>query len=320
MDNWSFKQIQDSPVEQEDRKKETIYATDGDKCLAGVYYQMMGYKPDAPFPPESLRRMEVGEIVENNQVKHLKRAGLFLDAQSRIFDEEYNVSGRHDGLIISPTNCSDKAKGLIEEKKAIHTEITKLDSDWYKLLGEYNSGEISKQKYNELNSMLNTSKTDLYEQDKAINKVLLEPDPANQLMLLEFKSIVLTGFTWRKKDGKPMDSHVNQIMFYLWKLREQYPDILARVVYVDTSYQNILEFDVQYDETIINQLKQKWASINTALKEKKPPVAAPNIVRNPKGKWQVNWQADWCRWHSHCSGDPDWKNKAFDEVKELNKK
>lgn len=320
MQAWSFKQLQDAPDEREAWEKKTIYATDADKCLCGVYHQLKGAKPDAPIPANNLRRMAVGEIIEANQVKLLKRAGLFLDAQSRIFDEEYNVSGRHDGLIISPVNCTDEAKKIIEEKKNIYSEIEAQEKLWWKALNEYKLGTLKKPDYLAQNASITERKTILYDNDKVLSLELLEPNKDNQLMLLEFKSIVLSGFAWRKREGVPMDAHTHQIMFYIWKLRNTIPNLLSRMVYVDTSYQNILEFDVQYDENIINQLKQKWSIINTAVKNNKAPAAAPNIVRNPKGKWQVNWQADWCQYHSKCTGNPNWKQEAIDEVKKLNEK
>lgn len=317
--NWSIREIQDIVVEKEEWEKKNLYATDSEKCPRGLYLSLIGEKATYPIDPQALRRMEVGTMIERNQVEKLKSLGILIEAQRRIYDEEGNVSGRHDGIIISPIHCSEEAKACINRKKEIYISLKALEGLFWESLSKYESGEYDRDTYNKSMLHITNSKTDYYDEDKLLNQRLLVPNPENQLIVLEIKSIVEMGFKYRKSDGVPMDSHRKQAMFYLWKLRETYPDMKARVLYVDTSYQNLLEFDVELDQLLLGDMKRFWKSINEAVASKNPPPEAPSIVKDTKtGKWKVNFMAEWCRYHDKCTGDPEWKIKAIKKVAELN--
>lgn len=316
---WSIRAIQEIVLEQETWEKKNLYATDSEKCPKGLYLSLLGEEASYPIEPQALRRMEVGQMIEKNQVEKLKSLGLLIEAQRRIFDEEGNVSGRHDGIIISPIHCTDEAKECIERKKEIYLELKSLDKLFWEIIGKYNDETMSRDRFISDMNQITEQRTTLYDEDRSLNRRLLVPNPENQLIVMEVKSIVEKGFEWRKSDGVPMDSHKKQSMFYLWKLRETYPNIKARVIYVDTSYQNLLEFDVELDLSLLEDMKRFWKSINEAVLNKTPPPESPSIVKNPKsGKWQINFMADWCRYHDKCTGDPEWKVKAIAKVKELN--
>jgi len=45
-------------------------------------------------------------------------------------------------------------------------------------------------------------------------------------------------------------------MYYLWKLRDKYPNLTAKLLYVGVPYQNMIEFDVEFDMTVIDNLKK----------------------------------------------------------------
>ncbi len=321
MTEWSIREIQDIIVEKEEWVKNNLYATDSDKCPRGVYYSLTGEKQTSPDDPGGLRRMEVGTMIEFNQVKKLRALGIMIEAQRRIADEEHKVSGRHDGIIISPVECSKRAKDLIERKKEIFKELAAIDKKHYRDLADLQSEKISRGMFilNECNRV--TEKQDLYDEDFHINKELLVPDPENSLMVIEIKSTTDVGFKYREREGVPSDSHKKQAMFYLWKLREIYPNIKARVLYVDTSYQNLLEFDVEVDEQTLDDMKKYWDYINHCVDKKELPPVAPDVVKDSRyNKWKVNYQAEWCKYHDKCTGDPDWLGKAIKKVAELNKK
>ncbi len=318
--DWSIKEIQDLILEREEWTKKNLYATDSDKCPRGIYYALIGEKESSPDDPEGIRRMEVGTMVEYNQIKKLKSLGILIEAQRRIADEEYNVSGRHDGIVISPVQCTDEAKEMIERKKEIFKELATLEKMHYQNISSYQAKEIDRKELMGRQISDLDKKQDLYDEDYALNQELLKPNPENSLILIEIKSTVLTGFKWREKEG-PSESHSKQIMFYLWKLREIYPWMKGRIIYVDTSYQNILEFDVDVDPQMIEDLKRFWSHINECVKNKELPPAAPDIVQDSKyKKWKVNYQAEWCKYHNLCTGDPDWLGKAIKKVADLNKK
>ncbi len=318
---WSIIEIQDIIVEREEWDKKNLYATDSEKCARGLYFSLKGEKATTPMDPQALRRMEVGTMIEKNQVEKLKSLGILIEAQRRIFDEEHNVSGRHDGIVISPVHCSPEAKEMIERKKEIHKAITSFTNMYYRYIEDYQKGELNRERLMTLLTENMVIRQDLYDEDAVINKALLVPNPLNELIVMEIKSIVEKGFEWRCKDGVPMDSHRKQAMFYLWKLRETYPNIKARVVYVDTSYQRLVEFDVPLDEDLLSDMKRFWKSVNESIDLNEPLPAAPSIVLNPKThRYQVNFMAEWCRYHDKCTGQPNWLELAKEEVKKLNSK
>lgn len=319
MNNWSIKTIQNLIMDREEWEKKNLYATDSGKCPTGLYYQLLGEEPTTPDDPKGLRRMEVGNIIEYNQVKKLKALGVLIDSQTRIYDEEYKVSGKPDGIVISPTECTDEAKIMIERKKQIFKELTDSEKKITEALNKYLSKELNRDSFIDIQTEEINKRQSLYDEDLELNNELLKPNPNNSLILIEIKSIVEAGFKWREQDGTPMDEHKNQIMFYLWKLRKKYPWILGRIIYVDTSYQNILEFNVDYNEDVIDNLKKFWEYINHCVENKTPPELIPDIIQNERtNKWQLNYKADWCRYHIHCTKDANWKTKALDKIIKLN--
>ncbi len=57
-------------------------------------------------------------------------------------------------------------------------------------------------------------------------------------------------------------------MYYLWKLRDKYPNLTAKLLYVGVPYQNMIEFDVEFDMTVIDNLKRSGRIYGSALKTK----------------------------------------------------
>lgn len=317
---WSIKEIQDIVLEGETWQKKALYATDSEKCSRGIYYALLGEPPTNPIDPKGSRRMEVGQMIEMNQVKKLKSLGIFLTSQFRIYDEEHNVSGRPDALIISPIHCTEEAKELISKKKEIFSELQKIEREFWESVNGFESGEIDLEEYRKTQYEVVDKRIALYQEDKQLSEELLKPNPDNHLMLIEIKSIAEAGFKWLSKDGAK-ESHKNQLMFYLWKLREKYPNLVGRILYVETTYQGLMEFNLDFDQNVIDELKKKWKYLNECVGKRELPPAAPSIVYNSKTRrWQVNYQADWCRWHIKCTEDPSWLAKAIKEVQERNKR
>jgi hypothetical protein len=318
---WSIKQLQDLVLDQDEWDRKNLYATDFGKCPRGIYYALKGEKPDTAIDPEGLRRMEVGKMIEYNQIKKMKAMGIFLGTQDRVFDEKYNVSGRIDALIISPDECTPEAKGLIKRKKEIFEVLEDHKKNLFKGINQFNNLEINEDQFREGRDKLMKRDDSLYSEERQINNELLKPNKKNSLMVIEIKSISEWGFKFREREGIPMEAHSKQTQFYLWKLRDKYPNILARVLYVQIPYQNLLEFDIPYSEEDLMDLQRFWTTINKAIKVGKLPPAAPSVVKSSiNGKWQVNYQAEWCRHHIKCTGDSGWLDKAIKEVQKLNKK
>lgn len=326
-ETFSIKQIQDLVIEEVDepREKKTIYATDNSKCPRGVYYSLKGEIPTKPIDPESLRRMETGKLIEGVQIRKLRSLGILIEAeggsQHRAFNEKYNVSGRIDALVISPDHCTKEAKEIIKRKKEIYKTFSDYRNNRYEGLKKFTEGTISKEQFLAGKMKLVELEDKLYSENSKLNKKLLIPDPKNQLMIVEVKSSNEWGFKYYIKENKPNESHENQTLFYLSEFMKKYPNITARILYVAVPYQELLEFNVPFDTERLKNLRKFWTMMNDSLKTGKLPPIAPDVIQNEEtGTWRVNYQAEWCRYHDKCTGDPAWFEKAKHKVISLNLK
>lgn len=321
---WSIKAIQDLSLDEEEWEKKNLYATDTiDKCHRGLYYALKGYKKTSEIEPENLRRMEVGKMIELNQIKKLKSLGIFLGTQDRLYDEECKVSGRLDALLVSPDQCTPKIKKLIARKKEIYNDLDRYGKNLWKGIDDYNKGEISEGEFLKGKQSIMEAQHQFYNMEREIDKIILDEanNKANSFMVVEVKSMNEWGFKYRQAEGTPMDTHHDQALFYLWKLKERFANIVARILYVQIPYQNLLEFDVPYNEQRLNEMKAFWKDLNRCVEQNRSPELAPPVIYSEKTKkYQVNKAAEWCNYHELCTGDKGWLDKALVEVKKLNLK
>lgn len=322
-ETWSIKQIQDMVIEREDwGKKENIYASDSGKCLRGVYYSLLNEKPTNPIDPMSIRRMEVGEMVERNQIEKLKSLGIYVDpisgGQHRIFNEKYKVSGRLDGLIISPEHCTKEAKKIIEKKIQIYKRLKECHFNFWKGLEKFRKKEINEEEFKKGRNLLTGLEHELHEENHKLNEKLLIPNPKNHLMIVEIKSINEWGFKKLIEQNQPMEEHFNQTLFYLSEYSKIYPEITARILYVQMPYQELAEFKIEMDSKKLKELQNFWGYMNQCIQKKQLPEIPSDVELSTSGKWKLNHKADWCRYHIKCTGDPNWKQKAIDRVIQLN--
>ena len=86
--------------------------------------------------------MEIGKMIEMNQIKKLKSLGIFLGTQDRLYDEECNVSGRLDALLVSPDHCSAFIKKMIQEKRKIYESLKETENNLWKGINSYREWKI----------------------------------------------------------------------------------------------------------------------------------------------------------------------------------
>lgn len=69
-------------------------------CLREKYYQRMNYPPDTPISTQSMRKMEVGKIIEQYEIALAKEAGIWVadDVAFQFEDEGIIVSGKLDAI------------------------------------------------------------------------------------------------------------------------------------------------------------------------------------------------------------------------------
>lgn len=67
-------------------------------CLCGVYLQRIGEEPVEDFDARILRVFEMGNLIEEFVLDQIEAAGHELDRQTRVKDQELDISGKVDGV------------------------------------------------------------------------------------------------------------------------------------------------------------------------------------------------------------------------------
>jgi hypothetical protein len=138
----------------------------------------------------------------------------------------------------------------------------------------------------------------------------------------EFKTVHSRKFWHMTQRGQADDQHRMQLWWYLKFLNV--PE--GRLVYISKDDLAIQEYPVFLnDENLSKQAIADIAKLMVAWKTKKAPEPASLFVKSfdkkkNKDVYKLNWQADYCRYHSHCLGDPNWRENTEKELKTLNKK
>jgi hypothetical protein len=147
----------------------------------------------------------------------------------------------------------------------------------------------------------------------------------DQLWLVEVKSIHPYGITHLYKSKKVHEHYLEQINLYLSKLKEEHPNMKARIYY-EALDGRTFEEEVRYDPAIIAEALRKAKMLHEAIATDKMPERAPDIVQE-NGKWVVNWRMKYCAesmTHYKCdpnAPDPDpkkWINKLVYKAKKMN--
>lgn len=137
----------------------------------------------------------------------------------------------------------------------------------------------------------------------------------------ECKSVHSGAFHWAKKrDGKPSDSKLMQVAMYHDKLKERFPQLYASVIDVSKDDLCINEYVLTADdiEEYASQGRDNALILKACWDNDELPPMAPSIIEE-FGKYKLNWKAAYCNLHHICTGDVEWKTKAEENVKSMNK-
>lgn len=106
---WGLTALWNSNIMREDRKpdkRDYIYASELGWSFYDRYYKMQGRKPTTPPNMRSLRKFEAGNLTEWTVKQILKRSGVYIGSQDRVYyDGALRVSGKVDFI----------AGGMIQE-------------------------------------------------------------------------------------------------------------------------------------------------------------------------------------------------------------
>lgn len=128
-------------------------------------------------------------------------------------------------------------------------------------------------------------------------------------IVYEIKTVHSRKFWWMEKKGEGPDKHYLQ---QLWWGMKAVGANEGRLLYVSKDDLAIVEYPLFIDnEEISTACLEEIAILQKAWETKTPPEPVPTFV---KGK--LNWKAQYCDYHQHCLGDPDWLAKTKNGVEE----
>lgn len=137
----------------------------------------------------------------------------------------------------------------------------------------------------------------------------------------DIKTVHSKSFWWRSKMGNTaQDHHILQVTAYLMMLQKKYPKLTfdGRILYISKDDMAMSEIAVPMTTDAEKAIKTSLKTLNAAWKAKKPPKPEEDIVLQ-NGKWTLNWKSRYCLYHTLCTGDEQWLEKAKLEADRRNK-
>lgn len=142
-----------------------------------------------------------------------------------------------------------------------------------------------------------------------------------KLVLYEVKGAGASFFQSAKERKEPRSYHRLQLMIYHRALRDRFPDLAPRILYVarkpfaESGKLAGVEIPIRYTEEDFQKALGDANAVRAALTDGPLPPAAPVIEQDPvTGRRDVSLNAITCRHHALCVEDPDWYVKAKREL------
>lgn len=118
---------------------------------------------------------------------------------------------------------------------------------------------------------------------------------------------------------EPYEGHRFQVIIYHHFLKEKFPGLKARILYVERSSGERLEISVEYEEQELFALTEKARKLKEAIEKERPPEPAETVVWNKfRQRHDVSMAAITCKHHALCLEDDHWYEKALEEVNKKN--
>jgi len=144
------------------------------------------------------------------------------------------------------------------------------------------------------------------------------------MWLVEVKSIHPYGISHLYKSNKVHEHYLEQVNLYLSKLREEYPEIKARIYY-EALDGRTFEQEIKYNQLIVEKALEKAKTLKKAIDTDTMPDPPEIFVKENNG-WKLNWRVEYCLTsglHQKCDPktaiDPD-PEKCISKLKYQSKK
>jgi len=143
----------------------------------------------------------------------------------------------------------------------------------------------------------------------------------DRFVLYEVKGAGKAIFDNSLETPQPYDEHRKQVIIYHYFLKERFPKLTAKILYVERGGERRLEIPIDYSEEEFSQLAKSAKDLIEAIVNDQPPKPAETIVWNKfLNKYDINMAAITCRWHALCLGNDHWYEEALQQLEKLSKK
>mgnify|MGYP006921293074 CR=1 FL=1 len=276
-----------------DRKAGVYYPSEAGYCLRKLFYSYT--EPPKVYGDDTLAIFALGDAVHEKIATMLRRTpSVRLIANEKSYvgtvdlegGEGFTISGRLDDLV--EIECKELVENAENPKKALET------------VG--NPGEIAGTRPNSEEKVLGP------DMPKVDQKPLAAPCPATRTVKKVFVVDVKTVKSFDYLD-KPKPEHVLQLTFYLRMLRETYPGICGKLLYIKKDDFSFKEFDVPYDD-------ENWRNLIRRLSVLHRTLTTPSAAKHgcePESKYNPDMKCG-CGYCSHkdkCEFDCGPDGKSF---------
>ena len=298
--------------------KERWYSGDVNGCMGGAYFTRLGKAPTNPPDARSQRIMRMGKQMELLLVNDIKRHYMKPVNPEKLYSPGYLFEGLkrefwNEGMFekIKELWYDDSIDFLDKFQRAIEIFTLGLENICYDGYTDPDIINIETQRYIRDEKLEIGMRIDLL--------IICKKKPS---IIYEIKTINSKAFWWMSKGPKgfqPKEDHVKQAHLYLHYLKDEFPNILTRLLYVSRDDMTTQEAAVEYDKALAKMTIQKFELLNECWAKKEMPPVEP-AIQLEDGKYGVNWKAKYCSHHGLCMGDLNWEKKAEREVAKLNAK
>lgn len=275
-----------------DRKPGVYYPSEAGYCLRKLFYSYT--EPPKIHGDDTLAIFALGDAVHEKIASMLRRAnGVRLIANEKSFvstvdldgSDGFTISGRLDDLV--EIECQEADENAQNPEKAMETVVNSQKSDGNrtgieeKVLGP-----------------------DALQIDQ---KPLAPPHPqartSKRVFVVDVKTIKSFDYL-----DEPKREHVLQLTFYLRVLRETYPGICGKLLYIKKDDFSFKEFDIPYDD-------ENWRELIARLSILHRTLTTPSMARHgcePESRFNpsMSWGCAHCPHRDRCEFDcgPDGKS------------
>lgn len=136
--------------------------------------------------------------------------------------------------------------------------------------------------------------------------------------VVEIKGAGDAFFEWYKTQNTPLPSHKTQVLVYYLIMRQQYPGLKPKVLYVNRKTRKSFALDIEPQQDELDAITEKIEELHLYLENDELPPPAPAIDTHlVTGLKAVSMAALTCRYHALCTNDTNWYEDALYQAAQI---